>query len=243
MCAISGLLRVKRPHVNASRNIRPRLVVLLLRTHFCRPNELAVSSSPLCIARLPPHQDQGSCATAPPAAQVDRESCFSTRGLFPSTQEMRRSAGPAGMRSSLLCCDNSTASQDEPRLSLRLLALGCFQLVCASPPPRPPHEPPGLGLSGKDMSCVPPGRSHDMPFSCRSTPTPGAGTGLWEVFRQARCGGDHIVPGQEREWAAKPRPRSDQSSHIRPRTLLGSRRPRLVSSLGSRRGGIPEPVW
>lgn len=140
MCAISGLLRVKRPHVNASRNIRPRLVVLLLRTHFCRPNELAVSSSPLCIARLPPHQDQGSCATAPPAAQVDRESCFSTRGLFPSTQEMRRSAGPAGMRSSLLCCDNSTASQDEPRLSLRLLALGCFQLVCASPPPPPPSR-------------------------------------------------------------------------------------------------------
>lgn len=31
VCAISGLLRVKRPHVNANRNIRPRLVVLLLR--------------------------------------------------------------------------------------------------------------------------------------------------------------------------------------------------------------------
>ena len=46
VCAIGGLLRVKRPHVNASRNIHPRSVVLLLRTHFCRPNELAVSPSP-----------------------------------------------------------------------------------------------------------------------------------------------------------------------------------------------------
>jgi hypothetical protein len=54
VCAISGLLRVKRPHVNASRNIRPRSVVLLLRIHFCRPNELAVSSSPLCTVRPTP---------------------------------------------------------------------------------------------------------------------------------------------------------------------------------------------
>jgi hypothetical protein len=126
VCAISGLLRAKRPRVNASRNIRPRSVGLLLSIHFCRPNELAVSF-PLCIVP-PPHQDQGCCGTAPSAAQVDHESCFSIRGLFPSSQEILPTVCWSGGYVLLLpvCCDDSSSSQDCATTEFEVMAPGHF---------------------------------------------------------------------------------------------------------------------
>lgn len=80
-----------------------------------------------------------------------------------------------------VCAPPSSAATTRPPAKMSTWATIEFEAMdtwllpasCASPP----TSLPIFALSGKDMSCVPPGWSHDMPFSCRSTPAPGAGTG------------------------------------------------------------------